>query len=152
MNAKNLLKKGLLFGIVTCIYSMLEKDCPALLWPNMKKAEFILAGFKEVTRANNQDLLVTIMASPDQAVSLSGKEDRIKLLTTSQPQRYFRDFLHKENINYLDFLPALSERNAQNYFFKQDGHLNRNGHEKVARELVKYLHEINPSLFPKLKS
>ncbi len=137
---------------LSCIYSMIEKNCPAVLWSNVDKAKLILTGFKEVTKENNHELLVTIMASPDQAVPLSEKKDRLKLLTSSEPQKYFREYMDKEGIRYLDLLPVLSEGNAQRYFFKQDGHLNKEGHQQVAREIVKFLQEMNSSVFPKPKS
>jgi lysophospholipase L1-like esterase len=133
---------------LSCIYSMQETNCSSLLWPNFDKAKFILRGFKELARANNQELLVTIMASPDEAVPLSEKADREKLLETIQPQKYFKDFFKEEQINTLDLLPTLSESKAQRFFYKQDGHLGREGHDQVAKEIVRYLRKAKPSIFP----
>jgi len=133
---------------LSCIYSMEQTNCPSLLWPNFEKAKFILRGIRDLARENNQELLVTIMASPDQAVPLSEKADREKLLETIQPQKYFKDFFKGEEINNLDLLPTLSESRAQRFFYKQDGHLGREGHDQVAKEIVRYLRKTKPSIFP----
>lgn len=130
-----------------CLYTMIPKYCPSSLWSTFDKAKFIIKGLQELTKEKKEELLVTIMVSPDQAIPLSEKENRLMLLSTIEPQKYFKDFLKEQGIAYLDLLPALSQKKAQNFFYHQDGHLNSLGHKIVAEEIVKYLSYTKPSIF-----
>jgi lysophospholipase L1-like esterase len=135
---------------LSCIYASLKTSCPDTLWPFFDKTKFLLTGINQIVKDNNTELLVTIMASPDQAVPLSENNDRLKLLELSEPQKYFKDYLKQENINYLDLLPTLSQKKAEILFYKQDGHINEKGHVQVAKEIVKYLSNTKTNIFPKI--
>lgn len=124
-----------------CIYSLQADKCHASLLKSLEKTKFLLAGFKEFAHKQNKDLLVTIMVSPDQAVSLSQKEEREELLSQVQPQKYFRDFLSEEKIVFFDLLPTLSQGKAQEFFYVRDGHLTAKGHEQAARAILGVLEQ-----------
>jgi lysophospholipase L1-like esterase len=133
-----------------CVYEINKKYCPDELWPYFEKSQFVIQGIKELAQKNNQELLFTIMASPDQAVPLSEKLERMFLLSTVNPQKYYRDWLDNEGIKYLDLLPTLSGPKAQNNFYKQDGHINSLGHKKVATQIAYDLIDQKPDLFQKV--
>lgn len=63
----------------------------------------------------------------------------------SQQWQSFCEFLNKNNIQYLDCLPALIKAISKKdpIFFSVDPHLNKKGHEVIAEEIYEYL-------FPKL--
>lgn len=133
-----------------CIYSTKFDDCPSSLLKAVDTSKFLFQGFKEFSKEKNKDLLVTIMPSPDQAVPLSKKEEKEKILPEAQPQRYFRNFFKEEGVTFLDLLPTLSQQNAQKFFYLRDGHLNKEGHLEVARTLFKFvqLNDFNKELSP----
>ncbi|OGG33896.1 hypothetical protein A3I80_00015 [Candidatus Gottesmanbacteria bacterium RIFCSPLOWO2_02_FULL_40_10] len=130
-----------------CVYLLEKKYCPEKLWSYFDKSELMLSGIKQLSADYKQDLLVTIMASPDQAVPLSEKSNRPALLKTIEPQKHYRDFLNSEKINFLDLLPALSGDKSQNNFYERDGHMKNHGTMTVAKEITSFLIRENPSFF-----
>lgn len=125
-----------------CVYTVIQKNCPERLWLNFDKAKLLLSRIKELAKQNKQSLIVTIMASPDQAVPLSTKPDRSSQIETAQPQKYFRDFFKEQGIIFDDLLPVLTPQSkAEQLFFKQDGHLTREGNQEVAAAILKFLEQ-----------
>jgi hypothetical protein len=128
-----------------CLYSLAPQNCPPALYKIIEQAKFLLLGFKDYVTQEKKGLLVTIMSSPDQAVPLSKKVEKEKKLEDQQPQKYFKDFLAQNKIEYLDFLLVITEPNAQKFFYERDGHFTKEGHLQIAKALSKFL---EPKLFP----
>ena len=124
---------------LNCIYSFVPDMCHPDLLASAKKIDFLLLGLHDLVKENNKKFMVTIMASPDQAIKLASSGDREKTVSEAQPQKYYREFLAKNNILYLDLLPVLSSGKPQEYFFGRDGHLNVNGHRLVAQTLASFI-------------
>lgn len=130
-----------------CLEAIDQKVCPKELWPFFEKVKEMFIGIKRVALENQDELVVTLMPGPDQTKSLTQKSDKLELLKSINPQKFYGDFFKTNAFNYLDLTSALTVQNPNNIFYIRDGHINKLGHEVVARGLTTYLQKTKPDLF-----
>lgn len=125
---------------LSCIYSLLERDCPLEMRQSIDKTKLLILEIRDIAKSKNQSLIVTMLASPDQTIPLSKRVDRVLELVNPRPQKFLSDFLRENGILHFDLLPSLSVPDrAERFYFKQDGHLNSEGHRQVGLSLLEFL-------------
>jgi hypothetical protein len=97
-----------------------------------------LRAFKDLAAEHRAELLIVLMPTKAQVYPFLFGGQKIDL---EQPNRKLAEFLKKEQIRYIDLLPSLRRyadptprqhlRNDQDFFWRNDGHLNIPGNHLV---------------------
>lgn len=118
---------------VHCLSLLFKEGChletAKILAENYDRTKLLLIALKKVSAENNASYLVTILTDPAQASSVSKKQDPKRVISNSYPQKDIKEFLEEENIAYFDLLETFEKSNSEDFYFKQDGHFNKNGHK-----------------------
>ncbi len=130
-----------------CLQYMEKKHCVDELWKYVDTPKVMFTALKKEVEANQAEFIVTLMPGPNQVRPLSTQADRLTLLPTLQPQKYYADYFLAEKFTYFDFTPALIAQNADGIFYHLDGHINKYGHAVVAKALTVELLKLKPDLF-----
>ncbi len=133
--------------IYTCIYSMKKEDCKDELWQSLEVSKQMFVALQKITSENSDALIVTHMPGPHQIVPLFEKPERQELLKNLNPQKAYAAFFKDRQFDYIDFTDPLLAQNPKDVFYHLDGHINKRGHEVVAKAIVVYLQKSKPELF-----
>jgi len=111
------------------------------------RVHLLLRGMKRLAEANGAHFVELLFPGRDQVYP--GGYDALSGLDLEKPQRELRSFLDREEIDYLDLLPALrAARETPALFFVDDDHWDVAGHEVVANQIAGHLRD--RSLLPSL--
>ncbi len=91
----------------------------------------ILLKLKEDLDSKEVPLLIIVMTDRDQLIGL----------TSNRSISYMTDFFDENNFTYLDMYDYFKE-SPQEFYFKIDGHINEEGHKKVAEAIYQELSEV----------
>ncbi len=118
-----------------CLSILIDKYCTPEMFALFQKGQLLFMGTRDLAVENKSQILVTILTSTSQIEDLMRHNDVEAAIRDANPQKTLDNFFDKNNITYLDFLPYYAVPNYKDYFYSQDKHLNKSGHELAAKQL-----------------
>jgi lysophospholipase L1-like esterase len=118
--------------------------------PGVPLMKALIKEIREEAYRNNAVLLVSVIPSPFQVYpdvydhmlrgTYPGNEGVARyLMDPAKPQRIISEICEELKIPYLNLLPILIQNDAKELYIPADGHLNKEGHAVVAKQLATFV-------------
>lgn len=108
-------------------------------------AEKMILAISDVAKQNNSEIIFLLI--PELLQIDSSKIPRIIInnekLDREKPQQILREFFIENNLNYIDLLHELIQYNAEDLYYSDDRHWNKQGHEVASKVIYNYIVENN---------
>lgn len=103
----------------------------------VERAKLAFEEIKEIAKQNNFDLLV--VSIPDRIQLVNNLRLNQKYWDIDKPNKVLNQLTQDLSLKYFDLLPLFRANNGERFYYKIDGHLNKEGHCQLAVLVANYL-------------